>query len=44
MLYYFDNQDVKGVGAVLGRSAGTVTTQLFRARERLRNWLKEQDS
>jgi RNA polymerase sigma factor (sigma-70 family) len=44
MLYYFDNHDVQGVGAILGRSAGTVTMQLCRARERLRNWLKEQDS
>ena len=41
MLKYFDNQPVDAVAKITGRSVGTVTKQLSRARSRLKRWLGE---
>lgn len=41
MLRYFAGHGVKDVADIVGRSVGTVTKQLSRARVRLRNILKE---
>jgi DNA-directed RNA polymerase specialized sigma24 family protein len=41
MLRYFAGHSVKGVADAVGRSVGTVTKQLSRARVRLRTILKE---
>ena len=44
MLYYFDGQAVRTISEITGQPVGTVTMQLSRARQRLRDWLKEQES
>ena len=41
MLKYFDDESVESVAAITGRTVGTVTKQLTRARNRLKTWLKE---
>jgi RNA polymerase sigma-70 factor (ECF subfamily) len=41
MLKYFDDESVESVAAITGRTVGTVTKQLTRARSRLKTWLKE---
>ncbi len=41
MLRYFENLSVESIASVTGRTVGTVTKQLSRARTRLLNWLKE---
>jgi RNA polymerase sigma-70 factor (ECF subfamily) len=43
MLRYFEQHDVAGVAAILDRPIGTVTKQLSRAHERLRQLLASQD-
>lgn len=43
MLRYFASHNVKDVAAIVGRSIGTVTKQLSRARIRLRKTLKESE-
>ena len=43
-LYYFEGHDVRAISEIIGCPVGTVTTRLSRARERLRGWLKEQES
>lgn len=40
MLHYFAGHNVKDVAEIVGRSVGTVTKQLSRARKRLRNILE----
>jgi RNA polymerase sigma factor (sigma-70 family) len=42
LLYYFDNQSVDQVSRATGRSVGTVTKQLTRARRRLRQWFEQE--
>jgi RNA polymerase sigma-70 factor (ECF subfamily) len=44
MLRYFDNQPVDAVAKITGRSVGTVTKQLTRARSRLKTWIGEQST
>ena len=41
MLRYFAGYSVKDVAAVMSRSLGSVTKQLWRARQRMRGWLEE---
>jgi RNA polymerase sigma-70 factor, ECF subfamily len=41
MLRYFDDESVESIAAIIGRSVGTVTKQLTRARSRLKKMLKE---
>jgi RNA polymerase sigma-70 factor (ECF subfamily) len=41
-LRYFNNESVEAVSRMTGRSVGTVTKQLSRARTRLKAWLGEQ--
>lgn len=41
MLKYFDDLTAQEVASMTGRSVGTVTKQLTRARARLRHWVKE---
>jgi RNA polymerase sigma-70 factor (ECF subfamily) len=43
MLRYFQQQSVQQIAAMLDRPVGTVTKQLSRAHDRLRNRLKEMD-
>jgi RNA polymerase sigma-70 factor (ECF subfamily) len=42
LLYYFDNQPVEQISQATGRSVGTVTKQLTRARRRLREWFERE--
>jgi RNA polymerase sigma factor (sigma-70 family) len=42
MLYYFGDHSVTAIARIVGRPVGTITMQLSRARQRLREWLKEQ--
>jgi RNA polymerase sigma-70 factor, ECF subfamily len=44
MLRYFDKQPVDAVAKITGRSVGTVTKQLTRARSRLKSWIGEQST
>ena len=44
MLRYFDNQPVDAVAKITGRSIGTITKQLTRARSRLKTWMGEQST
>ncbi len=41
MLRYFDDHSVDTIATMTGRSVGTVTKQLTRARSRLKTWLKK---
>jgi RNA polymerase sigma factor (sigma-70 family) len=41
LLRYFGSHTVQQVAAITGRSIGTVTKQLSRAHQSLRNWIKE---
>ena len=41
MLNYFAGHKLSDIAEMTGRPLGTVTTQLTRARDRLRGWLKE---
>ena len=41
LLYYFDDQTVDHISRATGRSVGTVTKQLTRARRRLRQWFEQ---
>ena len=43
MMRYFDDLSMGEISEVTGRPVGTVTKQLSRARERLRNWLQEKN-
>ena len=43
MLYYFDGHNVRDAAGLAGRSVGTITKQLSRARDRLRNMLTEME-
>jgi RNA polymerase sigma-70 factor (ECF subfamily) len=40
-LRYFDNHSTKMISRITGRSVGTITMQLSRARARLYKWLKD---
>ena len=42
-LYYYEGYSVAEVAGLLGKSQGTVKSRLFRARELLRDKLKEED-
>jgi RNA polymerase sigma-70 factor, ECF subfamily len=42
LLHYFDHPSVEEVARATNRSVGTVTKQLTRARERLRQWLEQE--
>lgn len=42
-LYYYEGYGIKDIARILRRNAATVRTQLSRARELLRNQLKEDD-
>lgn len=42
LLYYYEGYDVKDIAHILKRNAATVRTQLSRARELLKNSLKEE--
>lgn len=42
-LYYYEGYDIKDIAHILRRNAATVRTQLSRARELLKNKLKEDD-
>jgi RNA polymerase sigma factor (sigma-70 family) len=41
MLRYFDDESVESVATMVGRSVGTVTKQLTRARDRLKKIIQE---
>ncbi len=43
MLYYFDGHNIRDVAGLAGRSVGTITKQLSRARNRLRNMLTKME-
>ena len=43
MLHYFDRNGVRDVAKIVGRSVGTVTKQLSRARIRLRKILERSE-
>ena len=42
-LYYYEGYSVAEIARTLGRSEGTVKSRLFRARDLLRNQLREED-
>ena len=42
VLHYFQGHKVDSIGRMTGRSAGTVSKQLTRARNKLKQWLKEE--
>ena len=41
MLHYFDGHPAKTIAEMTGRSVGTVTMRLSRARTRLKKWIRE---
>lgn len=43
MLKYFDRRSAGDIAEMTGQTVGTVTKKLTRARERLRNWLEENE-
>ncbi len=44
MLHYFSGHKVAEIARITGRPLSTVTVQLARARDRLRDWCKESES